>query len=164
MVHVMERIQSDLDLWIGTMMKTSTRVDGAVRVDIVILVLEASLFLLLETMVPPILPSMFPSAFVLGSSRRDPISLITLSLTTLFLITPLFPNPFLSVLSLSVPLTFFLSPCGSRCLDDLNLVDHITMFLVEPNGRMNYRPMCWGVQRSIVVNRCRRGRIEVRRH
>ena len=65
----MVRIQSRLDLWIGTMMKTSTWVDGAVRVDKLIVGMEASLFLLLETMVPPFLPSMLPSAVVLGSSR-----------------------------------------------------------------------------------------------
>ena len=125
-------------------MKTSTRVDGAVRVDKLILGMEASLSLLLEMMVPPFLPSTLPSAFVLGFSRRDPIFLITLSLTTLFLIAPLFPNLFLSVLSPIVLLTFFSPPCGSKCLDDLSLVDHIVTFLVEPNGRMNYRPMCWG--------------------
>ena len=65
----MVRIQSYLGLWIGTVMKTSTRVDGAVRVDKLIVGSEVSLFLLLETMVPPFLPSMLPSAFVLGSSR-----------------------------------------------------------------------------------------------
>ena len=88
----MVRIQSRLGLWIGTVMKTSTRVDGAVRVDKLIVGLEVSLSLLLETMVPPFLPSMLPLAFVLDSSRRDPISLIALSLTTLSLIVPLSPN------------------------------------------------------------------------
>ena len=56
LVRVRERIQNHLDLWIGTVMKTLTRVDGGARVDILNLVLEASLVLLLETMVPPFLP------------------------------------------------------------------------------------------------------------
>ena len=56
MVHVVERIQSRLGLWIETVMKTSTRVDGGVRVDKLIVVLDVSLFQLLETMVPPFLP------------------------------------------------------------------------------------------------------------
>ena len=145
-------------------MKTSTRVDGAVRVDKLILVMEASPFLLLETMVPPFLPSILPSAVVLGSSRRDPISLIVLSLTTLSLIAPLFPNLSPSILSLAALLLVSSPPCGSRYLDDLSLVDHIMSYLVEPGGHMNYRPMCSGVRKSIVVSRCRRGRIEVWRH
>ena len=145
-------------------MKTLTRVDGVVRVDKLIVGMEASLSLLLETMVPPFLPSILPSAVALGFSIQDPISLITLSLTTLSLIAPLFPNLSPSVLSLFAPLLVVSPPCGSRYLDDLNLVDHIALYLVEPDGRMSYRPMCWGVRKSIVASRCRRGRIEVRRH
>ena len=38
----MARIQSYLGLWIGTVMKTSTQVDGAVRVDKLIVGLEVS--------------------------------------------------------------------------------------------------------------------------
>ena len=160
----MARIQSYWGLWIGTVMKTSTRVDGVVRADKLIVGSEVSLSLLLETMVPPFLPSMLPSAFVLGSSRRDLISLITLSLTTLSLIVPLFPNLSPFALSLSALLLVASPPYGSRCLDDLNLVDQIMTFLVEPDGRKSYRPMCWGVRRSIFASRCRRGQIEVRRH
>ena len=160
----MVRIQSRLDLWIGTVMKTSTRVDGAVRVDKLIVGMEASLSLLLETMVPPFLPSMLPSAFVLGFSRRDLISLVTLSLTTLSLIVPLSPNLSPFALSLFALLLAVSPPCGSRYLDDLNLVDHIASYLVEPGERMSYRPMCLGVRRSIFASRCRRGRIEVRWH